>query len=201
MTLGAVALALVLNGCLPFGSAPPVYPGPQPDDPKTDPDIRVLHKGDKLSIQMTGPAWPTQPPPPHIEDINQFGFISMPQIGNIQADGKTPKDVQDAIKEAYITNRIYTEALNVAVEQQDKSFAVNGEVHMPSGLEYKGTTTLMQAISRAQGFTDFANRKKVWLIRANGKRFAINCEAITKGNAPNPSVRPGDTIQVDKSLY
>ncbi len=56
--------------------------------------------------------------------------------------------------------------------------------------------TVTKAITSAGDFTDFANRKKVFLIRANGQRFKLNADAILNGDAPDPPVYPGDQIEV-----
>ena len=56
-------------------------------------------------------------------------------------------------------------------------------------------------VTSAGDFTDFANRKKDWLIRANGQRIRVNCDDIMDGSAPDPQVYPGDQIQVTRRLF
>ena len=66
---------------------------------------------------------------------------------------------------------------------------------------YSGQMTVSKAITSSGDFTDFANRKKVWLIRANGQRIKLNCDDILNGDAPDPQVYPGDQIQVTRRLF
>jgi hypothetical protein len=58
-----------------------------------------------------------------------------------------------------------------------------------------------KAITSAGDFTDFANHKRVYLIRAGGQHFKLNCDKILNGDAPDPPVFPGDQIEVKRRLY
>jgi protein involved in polysaccharide export with SLBB domain len=80
-------------------------------------------------------------------------------------------------------------------------FYVRGEVKGPGRQIYSGQMTVTKAITSAGDFTDFANRKKVWLTRANGQRFKVNCDAILNGDAPDPGVYPGDQIEVSRRVF
>ncbi len=66
---------------------------------------------------------------------------------------------------------------------------------------YVGQITVTKAITSAGDFADFANHKNVMLIRSNGQRFKLNCDAILNGEAPDPPVYPGDQIQVKKRSF
>ena len=71
----------------------------------------------------------------------------------------------------------------------------------PAALIYAGPITVTKAITSAGDFTDFANHKKVWLIRASGQRFKLNADNILDGEAPDPPVYPGDQIYVERRLW
>ena len=66
---------------------------------------------------------------------------------------------------------------------------------------YSGPITVTKAITSAGDFTEFANHKKVWLIRASGQRFKLNADKILAGEAPDPPVYPGDQIYVERRLW
>ena len=56
--------------------------------------------------------------------------------------------------------------------------------------------TVTKAITTAGDFTEFANHRKVWLIRADGQRIKVNCNAALKDSSKDPQVYPNDQIQV-----
>ena len=66
---------------------------------------------------------------------------------------------------------------------------------------YAGAITVSKAITSAGDFTEYANRSKVWLVRANGDRFKLDLNAILDGEQPDPPVYPGDQIEVTKKLF
>ena len=83
----------------------------------------------------------------------------------------------------------------------DRVYFVRGEVKQPGRLIYVGSITVTKAITSAGDFTDFANRKKILLIRTSGQRFKLNADAILNGEAPDPPVYPGDQIEVKRRVF
>jgi polysaccharide export outer membrane protein len=137
---------------------------------------------------------------PQVKPIKEDGTITLPDIGRVQAAGKTPGELEDAIHDLYVP-KIYTH-LNVTVRTtSDLVYFVRGEVRQPSRLIYTGPITVTKAITSAGDFTDFANRKKIWLTRVNGQRFKLNADKILNGEAPDPPVYPGDQIEVTRRLF
>lgn len=124
----------------------------------------------------------------------------MPDIGRVQAAGKTAGELEDLIHKLYVP-AIYRH-LNVTVRtSNDRVYYVRGEVRQPGRQIYVGQITVTKAITSAGDFTDFANRKKVVLIRANGQRFKLNADAILNGDEPDPPVYPGDQIEVARRIW
>lgn len=60
--------------------------------------------------------------------------------------------------------------------------------------------TLVQALALAGGPTEFANPRRVVLIRNGGdgkeQRYQINARAVIAGSAPPVELAPGDTVYV-----
>jgi protein involved in polysaccharide export with SLBB domain len=79
-------------------------------------------------------------------------------------------------------------------------FYVGGEVNKPGVFQYLGETTVTKAIQSAGDFTNFANRGKVWLIRASGERIKVNCNKALENPSLDLPVYPGDQIQVVRRL-
>jgi polysaccharide export outer membrane protein len=89
--------------------------------------------------------------------------------------------------------------VTVVVKAGDRFYTVDGEVKGPDRKLYIGDTTVIRAIASAGGFTDFANRRKVKIIRASGQTEIIDCK---KAEDPKHDRRicPGDVIIVPRSL-
>ena len=155
-----------------------------------------LHVGDTVTISFDG-----LPDPILSQDktINEDGTFTLSDIGQVKAAGKTTGELEVAIHDLYVP-KYYTH-LTVTVKPGDRVFYVRGEVVRPDRQIYVGEITVTKAITSSGDFTEFANRRKVWLIRSNGQRFQLNCAAILDGEAPDPPVYPGDQIVVTRRLY
>ena len=160
-------------------------------------EVPRLVVGDTVTISFSG----LDTPPPDLQKpIKEDGTIDMPDIGQIQAAGKTPGELEDLIHSRYVP-AIYTH-LNVTVRTtSDQVYFVRGEVRQPGRLIYVGPITVTKAITSAGDFTDFANRRNVVLIRSSGQRFKLNCVQILNGDAPDPPVFPGDQIEVRRRYW
>ncbi len=77
---------------------------------------------------------------------------------------------------------------------------INGEVRAPQRVSYTSDMTLTTVITAAGGFTDYANKKKVELLR-DGKRTVFNTLDIQAGKSSDPKVVPGDQIHVPASMF
>jgi polysaccharide export outer membrane protein len=61
-------------------------------------------------------------------------------------------------------------------------------------------TTLLKAINTAAGFTDYANRRKVQLVRGKQQQ-EFDCEELQRNPSKDIQIRPGDTITVPRSIF
>jgi len=150
--------------------------------------------GDTVTVTISGLDVEV---PPMIKPIKDDGTISLPDVGEVQAAGKTPGELEAAIHNLYVP-KIYTHINITVVLTSDRVYFVRGEVKQPSRELYTGPVTVTRAIASAGDFTDFANHKNVVLIRSNGKRYTIDCDRILDGDDPDPPVYPGDQIVVKR---
>lgn len=188
--------ALALGGCANHKPRADVMAPPGPEEAGNKGDLPRLHVGDTVTITFGG-----LPEPLEMQEkpIKEDGTITLPDIGRVKAAGKTPGDLEDAIHDLYVP-KFYTH-LNVTVKtSNDRVYYVRGEVKSPGRMIYTGPITVSKAITSAGDFNDFASRKDVMLIRANGDRFRLNINKILDGEAPDPPVYPGDQIVVDRSI-
>ena len=134
--------------------------------------------------------------------VRPDGKISLPLIGQIQASGLTPLQLQDNITEKlkeYISNPEVTVIVSDARSQQ---FNIVGQVARPATYPLRESMTVLDAIAAAGGFKDFAKETKIYVLRPmpGGIRVRIpfNYKDVIKGKnlQQNVQLKPGDTIVV-----
>ncbi len=159
-------------------------------------EVARFHVGDTVTVSLTD--LPSDIPM-HTESIKEDGTITMPDIGHVQAAGKTAGELQNEIYNLYVP-KLYRH-LTVTVNTGDRVYYVTGEVKGPGRQLYAGQMTVTKAITTAGDFTDFAHHKKVWLIRANGQRIKVNCDKALQDASQDPPVYPNDQIQVPRRFW
>jgi polysaccharide export outer membrane protein len=135
--------------------------------------------------------------------VRMDGKISIPLINEVQAAGLTPLQLRDVLIQKF---KKYIDNPNISVivmEANSFKVYISGEVKTPGvyKLRNETETTLLQLIPMAGGFTDWANKKKILIIRnENGKeiRIRVNYKRIVDGKDPisNCILKPGDTVIV-----
>ncbi len=188
---GLMLSAALFSGC----SSTPVATDPVFTQKPDANAVSRLNVGDTVTVTLSGLPEAIEP---HMEPIKDDGTISMPDIGHVQAAGKTAGELQNEIHDLYVP-KIYTH-LTVAVTLGDRVYYVDGEVKQPGRELYLGETTVTRAIASAGDFTDFADRTDVWLIRGKHK-LKVNCEDVFEDPSKDPLVYPGDQIIVRRKIF
>ncbi len=133
--------------------------------------------------------------------VRPDGKISMPLLNDIQAAGLTPDQLKvqitDGLKK-FMTDPIVTV---IVTQINSQRVYITGEVTHAGAFPLLPGTTILQALSSAGGFTQFANTKKIYMFRmVNGKRvvFPFNYKDVIHGKNTNQNVvlAAGDTIVV-----
>lgn len=132
--------------------------------------------------------------------VRPDGKISLPLINDTQAAGLTPMEVGSHIAKAlekFITAPQVTVTVNSTNSQ--RAYVV-GEVTRPGEVNLLPNTTVLDALASAGGPTQFANGKKIFILRTEGEkqvRYYFNYQAAIKGDLrQNIVLKPGDTIVV-----
>jgi polysaccharide export outer membrane protein len=133
--------------------------------------------------------------------VRMDGKISLPLVDEIQAAGLTPLQLKELLIQKL---KEFVDIPNISVmvmEANSFKVYVSGQVKSPGVYRLKSETSLLQIIIMAGGFTDWANQKKILIIRKeNGKekRIIVNYKKIVKGEDPNANVilKSGDSIIV-----
>lgn len=134
--------------------------------------------------------------------VRSDGRISLPLVGELQAAGRTPLQLEQDITEklrAFITEP----AVTVMIQKVNSlKFNVMGEVNKPGSYPLNTATTVVDAIATAGSFKDFAKKKAIVILHTNAdgteSRVTFNYNDFSKGKNPHQNVwlRPGDTVLV-----
>jgi polysaccharide biosynthesis/export protein len=136
--------------------------------------------------------------------VRPDGKISLPLIGDIQAAGLTPNQVQEEIGAKLKDYYKDLPPISVIV-QQANSYVIYilGEVKNPAQYVVKRGTTFLQAITLAGGFTPFASKNNILVLRRDNKSnnelsIRIRYKDVVSGNhtGSNIILKPGDTIVI-----
>jgi polysaccharide biosynthesis/export protein len=129
--------------------------------------------------------------------VRPDGKISLPLVGEIEAAGVTPEKLSDGIKQGLEKVMTHPE-VTVGVEQvNSKKYYIQGEINKPGSYPLVIPTTVLEALVNAGGFRDFANTKKIIVLRGN-QRLKFNYKEVTKGKKMEQNIllQPGDQIIV-----
>ena len=157
----------------------------------------VIGNDDVLSINVWKEPEFTQSIP-----VRSDGKISLPLIGEIQAAGKTPLQLEQDLTtrlKTYITDPEVTVMVSKINSQK---FNILGRVVKPGSYPMSSTTTVLDALAAAGGFQDFAKQKDVYILRekpGGGEvRLPFNYKDVIRGKHPEQNIRlePHDTIVV-----
>ena len=133
--------------------------------------------------------------------VRPDGKISLPLVNDVQAAGLTPMQLQHAIRDG-LKKFISDPQVTVIVTQiNSRKIFVLGEVARPGTFPMLPHMTVLQAISTAGGFSQFAKESGVYVLRTeNGRQITLpfNYKEVVKGKRPeqNIELKPGDTIVV-----
>ena len=133
-------------------------------------------------------------------NVRPDGKISFPLVGDLQASGKTPRQLSATLTEA-LAKFIKEPIVTVTVEQINNfKIYMIGEIGAQGELTLKRRTRLLQAIAQAGGLSPYAS-KNIVVVRDEGGREVrteIDYRKVISGERPelNIYLKPGDTIIV-----
>ena len=198
--LGLIALLVTLAsaGCGGSGAAPH-FASPAAGDtgPATENRLRV---GDEIQVRVetSSSRTATQTPDLTTVTIDERGEIALPLVGRIPAAGQTPGQLAERIEANYVP-RFYVRS-SVSVTVSARYFYVGGEVRSPGRYAWGEDVTLLKALNTAGGFTDYASRGHVEILRGDQK-IPIDFEAVRQNPGRDVALRPGDSIWVPRSVF
>ena len=132
--------------------------------------------------------------------VRPDGMISLPLVNDVKAAGLTTLELRDLLQKK-LTEYIPNPEVSVIVsEVHSYVVSVLGEVPKPGRYELKSWTTVLDVIALAGGFSQFADRKRIVVLRQEGralKRIPFNYNKMVTGeDQDNFFVLPGDVVLV-----
>ncbi len=144
-------------------------------------NIRVWHEE-----EFSGPV-----------SVHQDGKITLPLVGDLAVGGMTPVHIEQIIAQA-LTKYVVKPLVTVTVQEVlSKKYYLDGQVARAGEYPLVTPTTILEAISKAGGLRDFANEKKIYVLRGD-KRIPFNYKDVIHGKHmdQNIQLQPGDHVIV-----
>ncbi|MGV3531020.1 MAG: polysaccharide biosynthesis/export family protein [Chthoniobacteraceae bacterium] len=170
-------------------------------------DQRKVGVGDRMSLRIVE----DRKPPVELV-VTDSGEMEVPLIGRVTARGKTCKGLAFEIKK--LLEKDYFHRCTVIIGLDAASNRSPGKIYLSGQIKTQGfieippeeTLTVSRAILRAGGFSDFANKRKVKVLRKTGngkqKAFVVDVlQILEKGTVSNDmALEPDDLVMVPERL-
>lgn len=129
--------------------------------------------------------------------VHSDGKITLKLVGELDAGNKTPNAIQDVVKTAlskYVLNPLVTVTVQEVIS---KKYYLDGMANRPGEYALAIPTTVFEAISKAGGLQEFANTRKIYILRGD-KRIPFNYKEVIHGKhmEQNIQLESGDHIVV-----
>src|ERR1700730_4873405 len=134
--------------------------------------------------------------------VRSDGKISLPLVGELQASGQTPRQLEQEISTRLKNYISEPEVTVIVTDSKSQKINIMGMVTRPGAYLLTSSTTVLDSIAMAGGFKDFAKQKSIYVLRqsADGKqeRLSFNYKELIKGKNPDQNIRlqAGDTVVV-----
>jgi polysaccharide biosynthesis/export protein len=165
----------------PQSAAAPVDSGSFRVGPADVLNIRVWHEQ-----EFSGPV-----------SVHPDGKITLPLIGDLAVGGMTPSQIEQVTAQA-LTKYVVRPLVTVTVQEVlSKKYYLDGEVARAGEYPLVAPTTVLEALSKAGGLREFANEKKVYILRGE-KRIPFNYKDVIHGKRMDQNIQlePGDHVFV-----
>jgi polysaccharide export outer membrane protein len=133
--------------------------------------------------------------------VRPDGMITVPLINDISAAGLTPDELRERIQTA-ASKFVEDATVTVVVTAiNSRKVFITGMIASPGQYPLAAPTTVMQLIALAGGIQEWADEKKILIMRTeNGRQVAkrFNYKDVSEGKnlAQNIDLLPGDTVVI-----
>jgi len=202
ITISCVALLCAVSGCKTAGepagsSGTGAFTQVNPPEP-AKPDVIVLHEGDTVRV-----SFPGAPSLNAVQQIRRDGRITLPLLGEFQAAGLTPTEMEKELIKQY-GPQLQSKEVTVSVDSAAFPVYVTGAVIRPGRLTSDRPLTALEAVMDAGVDYNRANLKSVRVVRTeNGKTeyYTLDLRKVLKGESGNQfSLKPQDIVFVPEKF-
>ena len=136
--------------------------------------------------------------------VNSAGMVAMPLVGLVRVGGMTPEEAGQRIAAELQRDHLQDPQVSVLVlEYANLNVTVGGAVNKPGVFPMMAKTTLMQAISLAQGVTQVANQREVVVFRSLPEQpmnaYVVDLKRVQRGELQDPLLAVNDKVMVPES--
>ena len=133
--------------------------------------------------------------------VRPDGKISLPLLDDVQAAGHTTGELRDLLTKRLADYVAAPEVSVIVTDVRSMKVSVIGEVPKPGRYELKSQTTVLDVLALAGGFSQFASRSRIVILRPDGQKmtripFNYNKVISAGGEAENFYLQPGDIVVV-----
>jgi polysaccharide export outer membrane protein len=134
--------------------------------------------------------------------VRSDGKISLPLVGELQASGQTPQQLEQEITKRLQSYISEPEVTVIVTDSKSQKVNIMGMVARPGAYLLTSSTTVLDAVAMAGGFKDFAKQKSIYVLRqapdGTQQRIPFNYKDVIKGKNPEQNIRlqSGDTVVV-----
>jgi len=181
---------LAAVGCAKPGAVPPPEQMPGKREPYVIgiPDVLNISvwKNAELGLQVP---------------VRSDGKISVPLLDDVQAEGLTPEELKEVLTEALSEYISAPDVTVIVLQPNSQTVTVVGALVRSGSLPLQKETTVLEAIAAMGGFSTWAKKNDVRILRPNDNGFVsyrFNYGAYLAGKAPgsNMFLESGDTVVV-----
>lgn len=134
-----------------------------------------------------------------IRAVRPDGKITMPLLGDLQAAGLSPVQLTKDLTEKLSQYVNHPDVTVVVQEVRSKKYYIDGGVNRPGEYPLVTPIKILEALSKTGGFTEFANKKHILILRGD-KTFKFNYLEVIKGKhmEQNILLESGDHVIVNQ---
>lgn len=161
----------------------------------------TLRVGDPIELKIGGVPQEEQLQVNNTYTVDANGSVNLPYINKVRAEGLTPAQLARSIEESYRATKIYTNP-NITILMQPAARFVNvgGAVRSPMRVPFTEDMTLLASINAAGGFNDFADQKRVRLLRGSEAKM-YDVRQFRRDPSRDVKLQPGDRVEVPQSIF
>ncbi len=160
-----------------------------------------LRVGDPVELKIGGVPAEEQLQVNNTYTVDANGSINVPYINKVKAEGLTPAELARSIEETYRSGKIFTNPnVTILMQPTARFVTVGGAVRNASRVPFTEDITLLTAINAAGGFNDFADQKRVRVLRGNEVKV-YDVRQFRRDPSQDVKLHPGDRVEVPQTFF